>query len=110
LRFAWIKTATGYVQPTVAASARFLAAQPLSASGEVVFDYRKTVSGAYPITLVAYGLAPTKSSSAARGLAVKNYFTYLINTCGPQLAAKNNYVAITGKLKTKALELIARIK
>jgi phosphate transport system substrate-binding protein len=110
LRFAWVKTATGYVQPTVAASAKFLAAQPLSSSGEVVFDYKKSVRGGYPITLVAYGLAPTKSSNAAVGASVKKYFTYLINTCGPQLAAKNNYVAITGALKTKALQLVARIK
>lgn len=110
LRFAWIKTASGYVQPTVSASAKFLAAQPLSSSGEVVFNYKRSVTGGYPITLVAYGLAPTKSSNPAIGAAVKNYFTYLINTCGPQKAASSNYVAITGALKTKALQLIARIK
>lgn len=110
LKFAWIKYGTLYVQPTVAGAARFLAAQPLSSNGEVVFDYKRAVAGAYPITLVAYGMAPTKSSNAAKGLAVKNYFSYMINTCGPQLAAKNNYVAITGKVKTKALELIAKIK
>lgn len=110
LRFAWIKVGSSYVQPTVAASAKFLAAQPLSSSGEVVFNYKRAVAGGYPITLVAYGLAPTKSSNAAVGTAVKNYFSYLIKTCGPQLAAKNNYVAITGALKTKALQLVAKIK
>jgi hypothetical protein len=55
-------------------------------------------------------MAPTKASNAAKGAAVKDYFTYIINTCGPQTAAAGGYVAISGALKTKALELIARIK
>jgi hypothetical protein len=41
---------------------------------------------------------------------VKDYFTYFINTCAPKEAAKTGYVAVSGKLKTKALELIAKIK
>lgn len=111
LPFASIRNGFGeFVQPTVANAARFMAKQQLSSSGEVVFNYNTKVKGGYPITLVAYGLAPTKSSNAAKGAAVKDYFTYLIRTCGPQKAAAGNYVAMTGAIQKKALELIARIK
>lgn len=111
LPFASIRNGFGeFVQPTVANAARFMAKQQLSSSGEVVFNYNTKVRGGYPITLVAYGLAPTKSSNAAKGAAVKDYFTYLIRTCGPQKAAAGNYVAMTGAIQKKALELIARIK
>jgi phosphate transport system substrate-binding protein len=109
--FAAIQNAAGqYLKPSVAASARFLATNPVSSNGEVVFDYKKKVRGGYNLTLVAYGLAPTKSSNTAKGAAVKDYFTYFINTCAPKEAAKIGYVAISGKLKTKALELVAKIK
>lgn len=111
LPFASVQNGFGeFVQPTVANAARFMAKQQLSSSGEVVFNYNTKVKGGYPITLVAYGLAPTKSSNAAKGAAVKDYFTYLIQTCGPQKAAAGNYVAMTGAIQKKALELIARIK
>ena len=111
LPFASIRNGFGeFVQPTVANAARFMAKQQLSSSGEVVFNYNTKVRGGYPITLVAYGLAPTKSSNAAKGAAVKDYFTYLIRTCGPQKAAAGNYVAMTGAIQKKALDLIARIK
>jgi phosphate transport system substrate-binding protein len=111
LPFASVRNGLGeYLQPTVANAARFMAKQQLSSSGEVVFNYTVKAKGGYPITLVAYGLAPTKSSNAAKGAAVKDYFTYLIKTCGPQKAAAGNYVAMTGAVQKKALELIARIK
>ena len=109
--FAAIQNGAGqYVKPTVSASGRFLAANTVASNGEVVFDYKKKVTGGYNLTLVAYGIAPTKSSNTAKGAAVKDYFTYFINTCAPKEAAKIGYVAVSGKLKTKALELVAKIK
>ena len=109
--FAAIQNGAGqYVKPTVSASGRFLAANTVATNGEVVFDYKKKVTGGYNLTLVAYGIAPTKSSNTAKGAAVKDYFTYFLNTCAPKEAAKIGYVAVSGKLKTKALELVARIK
>lgn len=111
LPFASIKNAMNqYVQPTASASSRFLAKQTVASNGELIINHKAKISGGYPVVLIAYGLAPTKSSSAAKGAAVKSYFTYLINTCGPKEAAKAGYVAISGALKTKALSLIARIK
>ena len=111
LSYASLQNGAGqYVKPTVSASAKFLAANTLSSNGEVVFDYKKKVTGGYNLTLVAYGMAPTKSAFASKAAAVKDYFTYFINTCAPKEAAKTGYVAVSGKLKTKALELIAKIK
>lgn len=111
LSYAAVKNGAGqYVKPSVAASSRFLATQPILANGAVSFDYKKKVTGGYNLTLVAYGIAPTKSPNANRGLAVKDYFTYFVNTCAPAKAAAVGYVAVSGKLKAKALELIAKIK
>ena len=111
LAFAALKNGAGqFIKPTVSASGRFLAASTVATNGEVVFDYKKKVTGGYNLTLVAYGLAPTKSSSAANAAAVKDYFTYFLNTCSPKEAAKIGYVAVSGKLKIKALDLVAKIK
>jgi phosphate transport system substrate-binding protein len=76
----------------------------------LTFDYTKKIKGAYPIALVAYGLAPTASTTPAKSAAVKDYFTYLIKTCGPQRASSGDYVPMLGKAQAKALELIAKIK
>jgi phosphate transport system substrate-binding protein len=111
LSYASVQNGAGqYVKPTVSASAKFLAANNVSSNGEVVFEYKKKVAGGYNLTLVSYGMAPTKSLFASKAAAVKDYFTYFINTCAPKQAAKTGYVAISGKLKTKALELVAKIK
>ena len=111
LSYASVQNGAGqYVKPTVSASAKFLAANNVSSNGEVVFAYKKKVTGGYNLTLVSYGMAPTKSPFASKAAAVKDYFTYFINTCAPKQAAKTGYVAISGKLKTKALELVAKIK
>jgi phosphate transport system substrate-binding protein len=111
--FAAIQNPTGkFVKPTVAASARFLAASPIAANGQVLFNYKKKVEGGYNLTLVAYGLAPTKGGATGTAAAesVRKYFTYFINTCAPKEAAKIGYVAISGALKTKAIELVKKIK
>jgi phosphate transport system substrate-binding protein len=112
LPYASVKNAAGqFVFPTVATSSKFIAAQPIDAKGIVTFDYKKKVTGAYPINLIAYGLARTADNkSAAKAAAVKDYFTYILNTCGPQRAAATDYVPITGKLRTTALQLVAGVK
>ncbi len=111
LTFALVQNGAGeFVKPSAATASRFIAAQPAGADGLVTFDYKKKVKGAYPITLVAYGLAPTASSKPAKAAAVKDYFTFILRTCGPQRAASGDYVAITGKLQQTALKLVATIK
>jgi phosphate transport system substrate-binding protein len=111
LPYAAVKNASGeFVKPTAATAGRFISAQALDAEGLVTFDYKKNVKGAYAVTLVAYGLAPTASSKPAKAAAVKDYFTYILRTCGPQRAATGDYVAISGKLQQSALAAVAKIK
>jgi phosphate transport system substrate-binding protein len=111
LPVASVRNASGeFVRPTAGTAGRFIAAQKVEANGLIKFNYKAKVRGAYPITLVAYGLAPTASSKPAKAAAVKDYFTYMIRTCGPQRAASGDYVPVTGKLQAAALQLIAKIK
>ena len=98
-----------FIKPTVANSKLFIEKQLLKANGQVVFDYNKVVRGAYDLSLVSYGLAPTANGTAKAG-AVKEYLTYFINECSPKNAAKEGYVALSGSILKKANELIRRIK
>lgn len=111
LSFAAVQNAAGeFVKPNTATASKFIAAQTVGTDGLVKFDYTKKVKGAYNATLVAYGLAPTASDRPEKAAAVKDYFTFLIKSCGPQRAAANDYVALTGAIQATALKLIATIK
>lgn len=111
LTFAAVQNANGqFVLPTVSTAGKFIGAQKSDNKGIVTFDYKKKVAGAYPITLIAYGLAPTASSKPAKAAAVKDYFNFILKTCGPQRAAAGDYVPITGELQKTALRLTATIK
>jgi phosphate transport system substrate-binding protein len=112
LTFASVKNASGqFVQPTVATAGKFIGAQSSDAKGIVTFDYKKKVSGAYPITLISYGLARTADNkNQNKAAAVKDYFEFVLKTCGPQTAGAGDYVPITGALRTTALSLVAGIK
>ena len=111
LAFASVRNGAGeFVKPSTATASKFIAAQPSDSSGLVTFDYKKRVRGGYPITLIAYGLAPTASSKPTKAAAVKDYFTFILRTCGPRYAAGGDYVPITGKLQATALRLINTIK
>jgi len=111
LSFAAVRNGAGeFVKPTTATASKFIAAQPSDAAGLVTFNYKAKVKGAYPITLIAYGLAPTASTKTAKAAAVKDYFTFILRTCGPRYAAAGDYVPITGKLQATAIRLINTIK
>lgn len=104
-----IKNGSGqYVKATVAASAKFMAAQSMKTNGQVLFDYNKKVAGGYSVTLVAYGMAPTKNGTA-KGDAVRGFFNYMLNTCAPAKAAAKGYVAFTGNFLKSANKLVAKV-
>jgi len=111
LSFAAVKNAAGeFVRPSSGSAGKFISAMPVASTGLVTFDYTAKVKGAYPIALIAYGLAPTAASDAAKAAAVKDYFSFIIKTCGPQRAAAGDYVPMLGKIQSTALQLIATIK
>lgn len=120
LTFASIKNADGnFVQPSVNASAQFLAQQVPAANGIVTLGYKtkfatskvaavkKIAKTNYNLSLVTYGLA--HNSAGTDNKAVGNFFTYVIKSCAPRLAGDLKYVALTGGLKTKALSLVAKV-
>ena len=109
LSFAALENGAGqYIKPTAAASGRFLAANTVRANGEVKFDYKKKVTGGYNLTLVAYGIAPTKANTT-KADAVREYFDYFLNKCARTEAAGLGYVAVSGTLLKKANDLVDKI-
>ncbi|MFM6977570.1 MAG: extracellular solute-binding protein [Micrococcales bacterium] len=111
LNFAAIRNGAGVpVKPTVAASAKFLATQRVSANGILDIDYKASVAGGYNLSLVSYALAPTASTNAAKGTAIRNYLNYVITKCGPAKATSLNYVPLSGPLLVKAKALVAKVK
>ena len=97
-----------FLKPTVANSKAFIEATSMKVNGEVVFDYNKKLPGAYNLSLVSYGIAPTKAGTA-KADAVREYLTYFIQDCAPAKAAAIGYVALSGKFQTTALKLVSKV-
>jgi phosphate transport system substrate-binding protein len=108
-----IQNGTGqFVRPSINTTKLFMLSKnhKLQTNGIVNFDYKAKVRGGYPVVLIAYGFAPTNNGTA-KGTAVKDFFTYVVNTCVPQEGAKLGYLPFTGTEFLKvANAAIARIK
>jgi phosphate transport system substrate-binding protein len=102
LTYASIKNGAGqFVKPDVRTAKAFLAVQRVASNGIVTYDYKTPVRGAYPVSLISYALAYKNGNTV-----VQNYLKAFVSTCAPTEAAKLSYVAIDGKLKKTALDLI----
>jgi phosphate transport system substrate-binding protein len=109
LAIAHVQNGSGqFLKPTIANSKRFIEATSMKATGEVIFDYNKKLAGAYNLSVVSYGIAPTKAGTA-KADAVREYLTYFIKECSPAKAAAIGYVALSGKFQSTALKLVAKI-
>lgn len=97
-----------FLKPSIANSKAFIEATSMKANGEVIFDYNKKLRGAYNLSLVSYGIAPTKAGTA-KADAVRDYLTYFITDCSPAKAAAVGYVALSGNFQKTALKLVAKI-
>jgi phosphate transport system substrate-binding protein len=118
-----LKNAAGaFVAPTASAAAKFTNAQSIitgqtdATNGTLSIDFTKSVSGAYQLSIVTYGVAPryvptasAKVSTNAAKLAVGDFFKYVVSSCIPAKAASLGYVALGGALKTSALNQIKTI-
>jgi phosphate transport system substrate-binding protein len=109
-----LKNAAGtFVAPTASAAAKFINSQTVGADGTVSLNFTKVVSGAYQLSILTYGLAPkrpvSQKVSTGKGLAVQNWFKYVVATCLPAKAATLGYVPLGGSLKTTALNIIKTI-
>jgi phosphate transport system substrate-binding protein len=110
LSFAAVQNGAGqFIKPSVNASKLFLGKQLVNAQGVVLFDYNEVVKGGYNLSLLAYGIAPTKAGNA-KAKATAEYLKYFLNTCSPKEAGKLNYVSLSGGLLKTANSLVAKIK
>ena len=79
-------------------------------TGIVTFKYDNTVSGAYPITAVSYGMANTAAfGTAANNAIAKSYVLYVLETCAPAVAEIKGYAALPASLVTISKALAAKI-
>ena len=102
LKFASVQNgAKQFIKPDVRSAKAFLAVQHVNNNGTLTYDYKAPVRGAYPVSLISYALAFKNGNKD-----VQNYLKAFVNTCAPTEGAKLSYVAIDGKLKAKALDLI----
>lgn len=114
--------AGAFIAPTASAAAKFLNAQSIVSSnndwdnGTVNIDFTKSISGAYQLSILTYGVAPrftptatVKVSTSPSKLAVGDFFKYVVSSCIPAKAATLGYVALGGALKTSALNQIKKI-
>jgi len=109
LAIAYLQNGAGqFLKPTIANSKAFIEATSMKTNGEVIFDYNKKLKGAYNLSLVSYGIAPTKAGTA-KADAVREYLTYFIKDCAPAKAAAVGYVALSGKFQTTALKLVGKV-
>lgn len=109
-----LKNAAGtFVAPTASAAGRFLGSQTVGADGVVSINFNKVVTGAYQLSILTYGLAPKRPSSkkvsTGSGLAVQNWFKYVVGTCVPAKGASLGYVPLSSSLKTASLNIIKTI-
>lgn len=108
VKAAAVKNAGGaFVTPTTTNAGEALSYATVAADGLVTLNYTNTSTTMYPITAISYGLASTKASTTNTN--IRNFFNYLLGTCGPKSAEAIGYSPLTGDIYTKAVALAARI-
>jgi ABC-type phosphate transport system substrate-binding protein len=108
VKAAAVKNAGGaWVNPTTTSASEALSYADVAADGLVTLNYTNTSTTVYPIVAVAYGLASTKASTTNSN--IRNFFNYLLGTCGPKSAEAIGYSPLAGDIYAKAVALAARI-
>ena len=109
---AYIRNAAGeFVKADAAGTSAFLGGGTIEANGSLTADYKKKISGAYPIATASYGLvypAAAKKDPEKQKI-VAQWHTYLLEQCAKKFPEKG-YAQITGPLYDKAKAQIAKIK
>jgi phosphate transport system substrate-binding protein len=101
-----------FVQPNSAAATAFLNDLIAGDLGTVKVNPLTTASGAYPISSFSYGLGYTAGDGkdSAKQAVVKEFFTYILDTCATNHAVSKGYVPVVGKLADIAKKNIAAIR
>jgi phosphate transport system substrate-binding protein len=107
-----IRNAAGeFIAPTAAGTSAFLGGGTIEANGSLTADYKKSISGAYPIGTASYGLVYPEAAKKdpATQKIVAEWHTYMLEKC-PSKFPEKGYAQITGPLYDKAKSQIAKIK
>jgi phosphate transport system substrate-binding protein len=107
-----IRNAAGeFIAPTASGTSAFLGGGTIEANGSLTADYKKSISGAYPIGTASYGLVYPEAAkkNAETQKIVAAWHTYLLEQC-PKKFPEKGYTQITGPLYDKAKAQIAKIK
>ena len=110
LGVAFVQNAAGeFAKPDAAGTSAFLGGGTINANGTVTVDYKKSITGAYPLGTTSYALAYSSGKDATKQKLVADWFTYVLDKC-PGKYPEKGFAQITGPLYDKAKEQIAKIK
>jgi phosphate transport system substrate-binding protein len=98
------------VAPDSTGVSAFLAQATQDANGYLTFDFKTTEKGAYPLGIVSYLLADTKSGDKATAAAVKEFATFILSPkCARDAGDALGFSVIDGDFLKKALAQVAKI-
>ena len=110
LGVAFVQNAAGeFAKPDAAGTSSFLGGGTINANGTVTVDYKKAITGAYPLGTTSYALAYSSGKDATTQKLVAEWFTYVLDKC-PGKYPEKGFAQLTGPLYNKAKEQIAKIK
>jgi len=105
-----VQNAAGeFAKADAAGTSAFLGGGTINANGTVTVDYKKSITGAYPLGTTSYALAYSSGKDAATQKLVAEWFTYVLDKC-PGKYPEKGFAQITGPLYDKAKSQIALIK
>jgi phosphate transport system substrate-binding protein len=110
LGVAFVQNAAGeFAKPDAAGTSAFLGGGTINANGTVTVDFKKSITGAYPLGTTSYALAYSSGKDAETQKLVAQWFTYVLDKC-PGKYPEKGFAQLTGPLYNKAKEQIAKIK
>jgi phosphate transport system substrate-binding protein len=105
-----VQNAAGeFAKPDAAGTSTFLGGGTINANGTVTVDFKKSITGAYPLGTTSYALAYSSGKDAETQKLVAQWFTYVLDKC-PGKYPEKGFAQLTGPLYNKAKEQIAKIK
>jgi phosphate transport system substrate-binding protein len=110
LGVALVQNAAGeFAKADAAGTSSFLGGGTINDNGTVTVDYKKAISGAYPLGTTSYALGYSSGKNADTQKLVADWFTYVLDKC-PGKYPEKGFAQITGPLYDKAKSQIAKIK
>ena len=105
-----INAAGASVAPDSTGVSAFLAQASQDVNGYLTYDFKTAEKGAYPLGVVSYLLADTKSGDKATAAAVKEFAQFILSPkCARDAGEALGFSVIDGDFLKKALAQVAKI-